>query len=65
MTGAVAGIGPLNNNQKIMNAAAGLQMNADPSRIAATALPVIIRALHAKPSSIKKNHKKSTSHLPS
>ena len=42
---AVAGIGLLNNDKKIMNAAAGLQVNANPTRIAAAACPVLIWAL--------------------
>jgi len=42
---AVAAIGLLNNDEKIMNAGAGLQVNANPARIAAAALPVLIRAL--------------------
>ena len=42
---AVASIGLLNNDKKIMNAAAGLQVNANPTRIAAAACPVLIWAL--------------------
>ena len=42
---AVTAIGLLNNDKKIMNAGAGLQVNANPARIAAAALPVLIRAL--------------------